>query len=292
MVEWLDLHLDKLPAPDARFLGWVHWFPRATDSRKLWMKELIEVMDRSLVHMRTASSKNVAIPRSADPPLKGSRRWGAISVYTIVVSGHRPLSYPPPGRSIAPRTPLGCPELAHLLRSLLKLLVLAFLVAMSLVLDGGTYQAPVLSRGTTGQACTYDAFPRQIVVVETTFVEGDEEVGATVAICQGEFCIPHLLAGCRCCRMEESVNRRLHARVGRLGDAADAGAARPSFEPWRRREGGRLGGRRMCRQAAEVSSSWGFASMCLEARLDRVAGWRTTMRSKGMEWPMLPEWQR
>merc|ERR1712072_932408 len=66
------------------------------------------------------------------------------------------------------------PDLVHLLHALLELLVLALLVAVSLV------TAP----------------PRQVVVVVSALVEGDEQVGALVAVGEREFGRAHL--GSRC----------------------------------------------------------------------------------------------
>ena len=82
--------------------------------------------------------------------------------------------------SIASRALFGCSDLVHLGHSLHELIVLAFLVAMSLVL----LSFQLLASG-LGPVSTYGALPWRIPRLVSALVQRDEEVRTAVSVCQG-----------------------------------------------------------------------------------------------------------
>lgn len=113
--------------------------------------------------------------------------------------------------SVAPLAVLGRPELVHLGDSLLELDVLAFLVAVALVLESKGVSSAIAPRARpplwTTQLTTYFALPRQKVGIRATPVERDQQVGAAVAVGHGELRSAHLLAGRRCCEKVSKAGR-------------------------------------------------------------------------------------
>jgi hypothetical protein len=94
---------------------------------------------------------------------------------------------------VTPRPVLGFPELVHLGHPLLELDVLALFVRMSLVLRLVLVSlSSPLSAGQLG--LVYLALPREVVRLVATPVEGDQEVGAAVAVCHGQLGRRHFLA--------------------------------------------------------------------------------------------------
>ena len=133
---------------------------------------------------------------------------------------------PPAAPLVTPGTALGLPQLIHLGHPLLELVVLAFLVAVPLLLQWTVSRvraqiscphcssesrprpprriaiqlgrATQEGRGGELRVSTYLTLPGQVVRVGPAPVEGDQEVGAVVPVCHGELRIAHLLAGRLC----------------------------------------------------------------------------------------------
>jgi hypothetical protein len=94
-------------------------------------------------------------------------------------------------RSIAPLSPLGGPQLIHLLHALFELVVLALLIRMSLVLCQISFRLLALP---FYRMFAHLALPRQIELLVPTPVQRDEQVCAGIAVCERESGGAHFFA--------------------------------------------------------------------------------------------------
>lgn len=72
---------------------------------------------------------------------------------------------------------------------------------------GGVNETRLGGKEGKGEGETYTAPPRQVVVIVAALVEGDEQVGALVAVGEREFGRAHLGSGCFCFDRKEMDNR-------------------------------------------------------------------------------------
>ena len=103
---------------------------------------------------------------------------------------------------VAPGTTLRSTELFHLSNALLELLVLALLVAMSLVLWGrkeygiSYIYCEINKVPSKRSGCeTYLALPGKVVLLLSATVQWNQKVCARVAVLKGKAGIRHFLAG-------------------------------------------------------------------------------------------------
>ena len=126
-----------------------------------------------------------------------------ISAWSFILSSTS-TRYPPTWWlcSITPRPTLGRPYLIHLLHPLLELLILALLVRMSLGLRINIScpcpipHGHILPRSfDASRLLSYLTLPRQVIFLEPTAVQRDEQVGAAITVGEGESGGGHFFAG-------------------------------------------------------------------------------------------------
>ena len=88
---------------------------------------------------------------------------------------------------------LSCPQLFQLCYPLLEFLILALFIAMSFIL-----QPTSVEKSHALAVKAYHASPRQVIVVVSTFVQRNQQIGTAVSVreWQSRFC--HLLSSRRC----------------------------------------------------------------------------------------------